>query len=668
MKVSLFFVTLSTGAAAIENESLTRNKIFGNASKLAIDKATCLYQADFDHGTKIISTAGTYKLCEDIEFGPNGPAEPGQLPEEDAFDPKYDAEYRENEFGLGFFSALCITSPDVTIYLNNYTIEQSPGHALMQRFFSVIELASSPFVPGVGPAQFVGDDETFVPARNIKILGPGKIGRSSHHGIHGNDNAFVKITNVEFFDFEVGAVSLNNVDHLEISDCDITGNRDDVPVVGLFSAARFLRPYGKYLKEEVPKFRMRLYDSASGKFKWKSAADVYDNLIAAINNVYDDVINGNGQIDEQEHEEEYHLFHNPFQLVDGPCYAFLVNGKGPAVGGQGWKFNEEDDTSTSSDVVIKNNHIQDIKCWNNEVPALFGECGNHGCVINDPLGAIFQTIKTFDSANPYLARGKDGRYNGNVVSDMQIMVAQAISENLIPDIPSRQISGNSINNEVIDWATKGSVLKPQYVCNGDSMHHVMKGIIVIRVEETAGFDIEGNTINNIENLSVEPFSNCDDYHIGASEENEDEAQAGNVRAISVAAVRGYSPGNRKSRIKGNKIGVGGGIYSDEANVIIGIDVQGDSQRTTIIDNTINLQENIFQGHDDQFIAIRIREAVDGSVTIKQNNLAQDTQILNTQMIRGRVPRKLKKLHTRVSGGTDWSVGGCPFASSYAIKR
>ena len=123
-----------------------------------------------------------YKLCEDISFGPNGP-EPGSVPGEDAFDPVFDKEYRTNEFGLGFFSALCIASSDVTLYLNHFKIEQTAGHALMQRFFSVIELASSPFIADAGPAQFIGEDISFAPATNVNILGPGLIGRSAHHGM-----------------------------------------------------------------------------------------------------------------------------------------------------------------------------------------------------------------------------------------------------------------------------------------------------------------------------------------------------------------------------------------------------------------------------------------------------------------------------------------------------
>ena len=139
---------------------------------------------------------------------------------------------------------------------------------------------------------------------------------------------------------------------------------------------------------------------------------------------------------------------NVFHFSD----AFLVHGKGPAVGGQGEVFNETDATTTSSNVVIKNNNIDNIKCWNNEVPALFGDCGGHGCVVNDPRGAVLQTIKTFDSQDPYLAMDKDGKYQGNVVSDMQIIVAQAILEGKLADQPDRQTGPNSIDQGIVDWA------------------------------------------------------------------------------------------------------------------------------------------------------------------------------------------------------------------------
>jgi hypothetical protein len=199
----------------------------------------CLKQKDFDKGTFIIRDNGSrYKLCEDIVFNPN--KETTQDPAT-AFEPDFEL-FDKFAFGLGFFSALSIAADDVVLDLNGRTIEQSKEHALLQRFFAVIELADSPFIAGVGPAEFVGEECIRIknPAKNVEIHGPGTIGLSSHHGIHGNENSDVQIRDVTFKDFEVAAVSLNNVDTLTIEDCEIKHNRQDVPILGMFSAARFI--------------------------------------------------------------------------------------------------------------------------------------------------------------------------------------------------------------------------------------------------------------------------------------------------------------------------------------------------------------------------------------------------------------------------------------------
>lgn len=49
-----------------------------------------------------------------------------------------------------------------------------------------------------------------------------------------------------------------------------------------------------------------------------SANELYDALVDSINNVYNDVINGDGYIDRDAHPNEYTLFDNPFKVVDGP--------------------------------------------------------------------------------------------------------------------------------------------------------------------------------------------------------------------------------------------------------------------------------------------------------------------------------------------------------------
>jgi len=72
-----------------------------------------------------------------------------------------------------------------------------------------------------------------------------------------------------------------------------------------------------------------------------------------------------------------------------------------------------------------------------------------------------------------IAMNSDGHYVGNVVSDMQIFVAQAIHDGILPDRPAFQTAKNQIPPALVTWATTaGSKLVPKYRCNGDSMHHV----------------------------------------------------------------------------------------------------------------------------------------------------------------------------------------------------
>lgn len=94
-----------------------------------------------------------------------------------------------------------------------------------------------------------------------------------------------------------------------------------------------------------------------------TASEVYNKLVSSIANVYRDVMN-TGFIDEEAHPSEYKLFNNPHRVVDGPCYAFLVHGKGPAVGGVGFEISS-DEATISKDVVIQDNLIKNAsaQCW-----------------------------------------------------------------------------------------------------------------------------------------------------------------------------------------------------------------------------------------------------------------------------------------------------------------
>jgi hypothetical protein len=277
-----------------------------------------------------------------------------------------------------------------------------------------------------------------------------------------------------------------------------------------------IRPYVKYLKEEG--YSMMI------KNKVVTASELFDDLISTINIVYNDVL-GLGEIDSDLHQREYELFNNPHRVIDGPwyvyvgfvriqgvcildhtfltyligfcpsrkhgySYAFLIHGKGPAINGFGTKFPAAMN-ATSSNVIIRNNQIKDLKCLNREIPAAV----ENNTVVVDARGSVFQFINTITNTGIAL-NTTDGTYIRNVVADSQIMVAKAIKEGWFQKTignPLLETNLSTIPESMISWAEgiptsssppKSPSYDPLYRCNGDSMHHVAKGIVVIRIEET----------------------------------------------------------------------------------------------------------------------------------------------------------------------------------------
>ena len=585
------------------------------------------------------------RLCDNIVFCPSGgldfdQATPAQIAK--AFDPIEQglAKYDNNEYALGFFAAVAVAADDVNFSLNGYSIGQCKEHALMQRFFAVFELASAPFTPGVGPHDFVGSG-TFKAAKNFKLTGPGTVGLSSHHGIHGNENENIEISGVTFKDFEVGAVSLNNVKGLEIKNCDIPNNRHDVPILGSFSAALQIRAYVEQLLASSPNFTMNLGGVS------KTVEEVYDNLVDHIANVFNDV-RSDGFIDADEHPDEWKLYNNFNRVVDGPCYAFLVHGKGPAVGGFG-EMQTSDASALSSDVSIRNNNVNNIKCFTNEVLAAVVDTR----VQNDARGAILQFYDANDEK--YIGVHMDGSYQGNANLDAQIMTAQAMNTGVLSPDDILQTNVNSIAPSLIQWAEGSNpafTLSDKFRCNGDSMHHVIKGSVMIRVEDCQGFDIQGNSIDDVEVLSKGPVELCNDFHLGAAVADGSARMLADLRGISVAAVSAFdsslSTGNDASFISHNTLT---NFKSQSANLIAGVDIQGFSEGVNLENNYVNLDSSVGDDATDKWVGLRIRQAAAAIMVKKNNNFVQG------EVIESR--RKLPEYHPRPAG-SEWPNNGCPF--------
>ena len=152
-----------------------------------------LKQRDFKRGTRILRRSGTasnprcYRLNEDVTMTPTGSGlenRPGLK-----MIPKLDnSRYLPSEsYWLGFHSAIAIAADYIVIDLNGKRLEMSREFDLRQRFFSLITLGNKPFRASTGPPQFSAD-ESELRAANHVIIKNGRLGRTSHMGIHGNDN------------------------------------------------------------------------------------------------------------------------------------------------------------------------------------------------------------------------------------------------------------------------------------------------------------------------------------------------------------------------------------------------------------------------------------------------------------------------------------------------
>lgn len=148
-----------------------------------------LYNSDFVNGTFRIKESGTYIIMEDIVFNFNAPT--NEQMADDNFSPNdiYGDELHwfpthkqaENEYpglytyvgaySLGFFAGITIETNHVTIDLNGFTLKQHFSFYFQQRFFSLIELASQPFIPGQGKffSQHIMSHIFFYKLRSCKL-------------------------------------------------------------------------------------------------------------------------------------------------------------------------------------------------------------------------------------------------------------------------------------------------------------------------------------------------------------------------------------------------------------------------------------------------------------------------------------------------------------------
>lgn len=377
-----------------------------------------LSSSDFADGTYVMNVPDAcYVLTDDITFSPA-----------EAHDFRATKEpYASNPaFVLDFFAAIVVQARGVSIDLQGHTLKQHTKHYVQQRFFALIELASSPFISGQGPADFVGAG-TLAPAAQFTLTN-GRLGLSSHHGIHGNGAWDVLIQDVDIVDYEVGAIALNGVHNVVLKRVRALGTFTAVPVLGTYSSARFMMP-----------FVVRALAAAqnnNGPEKMRLLQATVD-LQQLMNEVFQDVA-ANGVIDKQAHPDAYALFGNPSGLPDGSAsYGFILNAHGVAVNGM--QCDREDSRHDElSHILIDECEVRNTRLDTVEVVAL-REVAT-GKVQRGPAGDILRIAEIFDSS--------DNSYKGTALSDTKIALA-ALSKVL------NAVEGTTTVHDKVDQWSRG---------------------------------------------------------------------------------------------------------------------------------------------------------------------------------------------------------------------
>jgi hypothetical protein len=435
-----------------------------------------LKQSDFDNGTFRITDKGYYKLTEDIVFNPNPSIWDGDKLVGDNWMPRQDQkeEYPSAPLGpyhMGFFAALSVEVDDVIIDLNGYTMEQSMEHYLQQRFFSVIELASSPFISGQGPSNF-GEQVSF--PSHVKIMN-GNIGRSSHQGIHGNNMKHILLENLNIYNYEQAGIALNGGEYIYVKNVIVGNSSRNVVVNATYSQSRFMVPFLRKIIEEKGNPQMNIMGSL------KSGTDLLDEMTLEMDSVYRDIF-----IDKVSVSSD--LYRNDEMVIDGNIYGIIFNAKGVAV----HNFLETRDNIVGNknivleDVIISNLDSVPKEVLGLPISEVDTEIQTYGSPTQKgPVGDVFRITEVRDD---------NGYYIQNIHANVQCYISKfngGGTSNIEADIYDNWIVGAVLPDDEL-----------YFNHSQDSMAHFMKGTIGLFLSGVENIDLYNTKIHHIKNRGL----------------------------------------------------------------------------------------------------------------------------------------------------------------------
>jgi len=461
-----------------------------------------LYQSDFLHGTYRITKSGTYTIMEDITFDFNA----GTANEDGAWLPHSDQEddypgagqYRDPYF-MGFFAGITIETKDVILNLNGHTLQQSEPYYHQQRWFSIIELANQPFMPGQGPG-FFGGDPVMADGATIK---DGTLGLTSHHAIHGNRCKNIVIENVIIKDFETHGIQINGFENVEIRNVEIGPSSQKAYLLGEYGHARMILPRLRKIQEENPTGTIQFY----GRDSPVTIKELADELETQIDMAFNYVLHG---VEHSEDDENYNTWlkaKENFINEDGIPYGSGMYGLFFSYPGAN-VFGYAHSDLRSSNAVVENVKIHNL--YHKMYEYLRFHSGIPFYV--NPFNAVFDV----EAAMSDVTDVAGATYVGNLMTDIYLAMNK-LSDNF------GYLQMQMLKNDgLVAWAVGAKSLDPDDItvtCNADVMTHSGKGI--------AGFRVDG--VDNVVVSNLEIYELYDYSTVGSEKCGEYEAGGGNIQ-------------------------------------------------------------------------------------------------------------------------------------------
>lgn len=544
-----------------------------------------LQNTDFEKGT--VSLCGStrrrisWNLGSNVEFNPTP-----SVPEVNS-----EVYLQGDGYFLGFFAAIAIEGNGISLncqytystgwwwYRHTGTgrrsIKMHADFHKRQRFFSVIELASRPFMVGTGPPPLAA--EKMSPCRlraaTYVTINECELGLSSHHGIHGNNAIGVTIKNGLIKDFEVAGIALNGGHTVTIDDMTIGPSLLETFPASL-SQALFLRHMTNVvglgdavLTElfEKTTFTLRSDASANAKTLFEKLNTDVDAFLTSGSGDLSPLLSKPVEGASSKNGGEPAFPAGSAALPDGSAiYGIVIHKAGPSVSDFGAHPDDADPATLVTNLDIKKVRIYDLKL---RVESWFSF--NHPAQPTDdqtkkqvqgPAGAVFRAHQS-DIKDPSTLE-----YVGNSISDAQVAVQQVLKEadtittnETMRARAAQYYDAAYIPDDVLSW-TSHEVKALDYNlfsinCNGDAMSHANKGIVGLRLEFVKDPKVEKVWVGTLENFGAvlehpSTSNQCADVTATTYKGND-------VRGLSVRRCRGCDSDKLKKAVQVGKCPEGG---------------------------------------------------------------------------------------------------------------